>query len=151
MVFIGERREQLKAGVDFVAGQQRIGAGEGEGKGFLRFNAHVAGVRVSKQAEIGQGFGGFLFCLGRSAYAMFSKRRGYPFAVRDIHAVFAVFIIFAREKGGIEMVVEKGEQHNAQAGNEAVNIKHHWQGKGLFTRECLFKKISYQVLLQSRL
>ena len=82
---------------------------------------------------------------------MFGKRCGYPFAVRDIHAVFAVFIIFAREKGGIEMVVEKGEQHNAQAGNEAVNIKHHWQGKGLFTRECLFKKISYQVLLQSRL
>ena len=63
---------------------------------------------------------------------MFGKHRGYPFAVRDIHAVFAVFIIFAREKGGIEMVVEKGEQHKNQTAHQTVTIDDNRQGKFVF-------------------
>ena len=120
---VGIRREQGEAGVNFVAAEQRIGAGKGEGEGFLRADVHAAGVGVCQQAEIGREvFGNFAIFFRHGCLAGKRCRNGLLFGF--VHVIIAG--VFNGIAIGDKVIIEE-----KQEGVTVVNQKnHHVKGKG---------------------
>ena len=155
---VGIRREQGEAGIDFVAAEQRIGAGKGEGEGFLRVDVHAAGVGVCQQAEIGSRFGcrrrcgTFVFRRGRGD-AVSGKGGADGFHLGGVHAVgetFGVVAVFARESAGVEVLVKKGQCHQYQADEEVIDVHGARHGYCAFPGLGLLHHARHQVLLHRR-